>query len=90
MRPANAVQAPAGDAAPAAESGVNLVLTSPARKLALIDGRVVPLGAEVRDGTLVGLSDSGAVLRKDDGRDVLLLHPGIDKRPPSVRRKAQP
>lgn len=80
MRPENRAQASAADAAPA-ESGVQVVLTSPERKLAVIDGKVVRLGGGVREGTLVGLSDAGAVLKKDDGRDVLLLHPGIDKRP---------
>jgi MSHA biogenesis protein MshK len=80
MRPANQAQASAPDAAPA-EGGVQVILTSPERKLAVIDGKVVRLGGGVREGTLVGLSDAGAVLKKDDGRDVLLLHPGIDKRP---------
>ena len=86
MRPANQAQAPASDAAPA-ESGVNVILTSPERKLAVIDGRIVRLGGAVREGTLVGLSDTGAVLKKDGGSDVLLLHPGIDKRP---AKKAAP
>jgi hypothetical protein len=60
---------------------VQVILTSPQRKLAVIDGKVVRLGGDVREGTLVGLSDAGAVLKKNGGRDVLLLHPGIDKRP---------
>ena len=80
MRPATHSQAAAPDAAPA-ESGVHVILTSPQRKLAVIDGKVVRLGGDVREGTLVGLSDAGAVLKKDGGSDVLLLHPGIDKRP---------
>jgi MSHA biogenesis protein MshK len=80
MRPATHSPAAAADAAPA-ESGVQVILTSPQRKLAVIDGKVVRLGGDVREGTLVGLSDAGAVLKKNGGRDVLLLHPGIDKRP---------
>lgn len=64
-------------------SGVQVILTSPERQLAVIDGKVVPLGGDVRGGTLVGLSDSSAVLRKDGSRDVLLMHPAIDKKPPS-------
>jgi hypothetical protein len=42
---------------------------------------VVPLGAPTRDGTLSGLSDSSAVVRKKGERDVLLMHPDVEKRP---------
>lgn len=86
MRPAGvADEGTAGkpDARVPAASGVQIILTSPERKLAVIDGKVVPLGGDVRGGTLVGLSESAAVLRKDGGRDVLLMHPAIDKKPPS-------
>lgn len=65
------------------EPGVRVILNSPQRKLAVIDGKIVALGEEARGGTLVGLSDSSAVLRKQGTRDVLLMHPAIDKRPPS-------
>lgn len=69
-------------------AGVQVILTSAERKLALIDGKVVPLGGAARGGTLVGLSESGAVLDKDGSRDVLLMHPAIDKKPPlSAARK---
>jgi hypothetical protein len=78
MRPPTASGAP-GAAAPA--SGLQAVITSPRRKLALIDGVVVPLGAPVRDATLAGVSDSLAVLQKDGERDVLLMHPNIEKKP---------
>jgi hypothetical protein len=63
-----------------AGSGLQAVITSPQRKLAVIDGAVVPLGANVRDGTLSGLSDSVAVVKKNRDRDVLLMHPNIDKK----------
>jgi hypothetical protein len=81
MRPPGV--APAGTAARGAvpASGLQAIITSPGRKLAVIDGAVVPLGATVRDGTLSGVSDSIAVLNKKGGRDVLLMHPNIDKRP---------
>lgn len=83
MRPADvSEQAPSGGTR-VSEPGVRVILTSPERRLAVIDGKVVAVGDEVRGGTLVGLSDSAAVLRKDGGRDVLLMHPSIDKRPPS-------
>jgi hypothetical protein len=61
-------------------AGLQAVITSPDRKLAVIDGAVVPLGAPVRGATLDGLSDSVAVLKKDGERDVLLMHPRIDKK----------
>ena len=85
MRPAGMAEtAPSGrDASGASGAGVQVILTSPGRKLALIDGKVVPLGGDARGGTLVGLSDSGAVLHKEGSRDVLLMHPAIDKKPPS-------
>jgi hypothetical protein len=35
----------------------------------------------VRNATLYGVSDSLAVLKKDGRRDVLLMHPDIDRKP---------
>jgi hypothetical protein len=80
MRPSDA---PAGSAAAAASSAPALqaVITSPGRKLAVIDGTIVPLGAAVRGSTLAGVNDSLAVLQKNGARDVLLMHPDIDKKP---------
>ncbi|MGQ0547378.1 MAG: hypothetical protein ACT4P3_18935 [Betaproteobacteria bacterium] len=90
MRPADAQEAATagrrGAPAPAG-AGVQVILTSPERKLAVIDGKVVPIGGDARGGTLVGLSDSAAVLEKQGGRDVLLMHPAIDKKPPSRAAK---
>jgi MSHA biogenesis protein MshK len=63
------------------------VLTSPQRKLAVIDGQVVPLGGPVRDAKLAGVSDSAAVLRKNGERDVLLMHPNIEKKPAAIEKK---
>ena len=81
MRPPGARAAGAGAGAASAASGLQVVITSPGRKLAVIDGAVVPLGAAVRDGTLAGVSDSAAVLGKNGERNVVLMHPNIDKRP---------
>jgi len=67
--------------APAQRSGLQVVITSPGRNLALIDGVVVPLGAAVKDATLASVSDSVVVLRKNGERNVLLMHPDIDKKP---------
>jgi MSHA biogenesis protein MshK len=82
MRPPEAVASTGAVAAsPVSNSGLQIVITSPQRKLAVIDGAVVPLGAPVRKGTLAGVSDSVAVLRKNGDSDVLLMYPNIDKRP---------
>jgi MSHA biogenesis protein MshK len=82
MRPPDAAPAATGSAAPAPSTGgLQVVITSPQRKLAVIDGAVVPLGAPARKGTLAGVSDSVAVLRRNGDSDVLLMYPNIDKRP---------
>ena len=82
MRPPEAASSTGAVAAsPGSNSGLQIVITSPRRKLAVIDGAVVPLGAPVRKGTLTGVSDSVAVLRKNGDSDVLLMYPNIDKRP---------
>ncbi len=69
-------------------SGLQAVLMSTQRKVAVIDGTVVPLGGPARQGTLSGVSDSLAVLKKNGERDVLLMHPNIDKKP--ARRRDTP
>jgi MSHA biogenesis protein MshK len=78
MRPPGATVA--GEQAPTS-AGLQAVVISTRRKVALIDGAVVPVGGPVRDGTLAGVSDSLAVLKKNGERDVLLMHPNIDKKP---------
>jgi hypothetical protein len=57
------------------------VLTSPGRKFALIDGVAVPLGGVLRDGRLVELTESSAVLQKNGQREVLRMYPHIEKKP---------
>lgn len=81
MRPPGVAPAGAAGRGAVPASGLQAVINSPGRKLALIDGAVVPLGATVREGTLAGVSDSVAVLNKNGERGVLLMHPNIDKRP---------
>jgi hypothetical protein len=66
--------------APASSNALQGVITSPQRKLAIIDGAVVAEGAPVRGARLDGITDSSAVLRKNGGQDVMLMHPGIDKK----------
>jgi hypothetical protein len=82
MRPPGASAGPDNTAATVPSAGLQAVVISPSRSLAVIDGAVVPLGTAVREGTLSGLSDSSAVVKKKGSeRDVLLMHPNIDKRP---------
>lgn len=85
--PAAESQAAIAAGAPAAGQ-LQAVIVSPQRKIAVIDGAVVPLGADVRGGKLAGVSDSVAIVRKNGERDVLLMHPNIDKRP--ARPDSQP
>jgi hypothetical protein len=66
--------------APASSNALQGALTSPQRKLAIIDGAVVEEGAAVRGARLDGITDSSAVLRKNGAQDVMLMHPGIDKK----------
>jgi hypothetical protein len=81
MRPPGAASSGAqSSGSSSTASGLQAVITSPQRKLAVIDGAVVPLGSRARDGTLTGLSDSVAVVKKNGDHDVLLMHPGIDKK----------
>ena len=82
MAPPAGAGAPQGtrNDAKAAPGGLQVVITSPDRKLAVIDGSVVLLGGAVREGTLAGMSDSAAVLRKNGEHDVLFMHPNIEKR----------
>ena len=85
MRPADApatrgvADAPAGPA-------VQVVITSPTRQLAVIDGNVVQVGGAARSGRLASVSDSVVVVNKNGDRDVLLLHPNIDKKPAKRER----
>lgn len=86
MQPPGSATAASRGPAPS-HGGLQVVITSPSRNLAVIDGHVVPLGGAVRNGTLGSISDSLAVLRKDGDREVLLMHPNIDKKP--ARRERQ-
>jgi MSHA biogenesis protein MshK len=81
MRPPDASGTLAPGAAASSVSGLQGAITSPGRKLAVIDGSVVPLGASVRGSTLDNVSESVAVLKKNGERNVLLMHPQIEKKP---------
>ena len=85
MRPSDASGSSAAAAVSSAPA-LQAVITSPGRKLAVIDGHIVPLGAPVRGATLANVNDSVAILQKNGARDVLLMHPDIDKKPSKRER----
>jgi MSHA biogenesis protein MshK len=62
------------------------VLISPGRKLALINGSVVPLGGRVGDATLASISESAVVLKYSDRTEVIKLLGGVE-RTPAARAK---
>lgn len=66
----------------ATRSGPRLqsILISPQRKLAVIDGRTVPLGGEVNGAKLVAITEGGVTLRRDGQSQTLRLNPGVEKK----------
>ena len=57
------------------------VLISPARKMAVINGRAVPLGGKFRGATLTRITESGVELRRGNRVEVLKLFPRVEKKP---------
>lgn len=86
MQPPGPAKARSTTAGPAS-SGLQVIVTSPKRKLALIDGRLVEVGDATRHGELVGVTDSSAVLRRDGSSGVVLMHPEVDKKPSRSRER---
>jgi len=79
-RPASLPE-PAAAAGAAAQGPVlQSVLISPERRLAVIDGRTVPLGGRFGSATLIGVTETGVVLKDESGTRRLPLLPGVDKR----------
>jgi len=66
----------------AASSRLQSVLISPARSIAVIDGRAVKLGEQIGDARLVAISPSEVTLERGRERQTLRLHPGIEKKRP--------
>jgi len=77
--PFGAVNAGGEEAAPAGPQ-LQSVLISPARKVAVINGRTVPLGGRFRDATLTRITESGVELRKGSRVEVLKLFPRVEKK----------
>ncbi|TMI13538.1 MAG: hypothetical protein E6H38_09240 [Betaproteobacteria bacterium] len=79
MRPADARQ-DAGPVASQAAPSLQGVVVSPQRKLALINGAIVPMGGAIRDARLVDVTESSALLKKDRQTEVLRMYPRIEKK----------
>src|SRR2546430_3271508 len=79
MRPADARQ-DAGPVASQAATSLQGVVVSPQRKLALINGAIVPMGGAIRDARLVDVTESSALLKKNSRTEVLRMYPRIEKK----------
>jgi len=77
----------------AADAGGGLmlqsVMISPTQKAAIINGVVVKLGEKYGDAVLIQVSENEVVLKGGGARQVLKLHPGVDKREPTAEKGAQ-
>ncbi len=75
--PANEERAEPGTAA---KPRLQSVLISAARKLAVINGQTVPLGARFGDATLVAVTETSAVLKHGKESETLKLFPDSEKK----------
>jgi MSHA biogenesis protein MshK len=75
---ANAAAADAAPEAPGAQ--LQSVLISPHRRLAVINGQTVSVGAKVGDATLVRIAETSVVLKRGDTLETLPLLPGLEKK----------
>ena len=76
-----AAEAPAGAVANQLQS----VMISPTRKAAIINGVVVELGGKYGDAVLMRVAEDEVVLKSGDSRQVLKLHPAVEKKVDIVR-----
>jgi len=56
------------------------VMISPTHKAAIINGVLVRLGEKYGDAVLIAVAENEVVLKSGATRQVLKLHPGVDKR----------
>ncbi|MGH6782715.1 MAG: hypothetical protein ACREB5_11505 [Sphingomonadaceae bacterium] len=77
-----------GDGPPGAYR-LETVILSPGRKLAVINGTLVPLGGKIGEGRLVRVTESGVVIRTGDAVETLQFHPGLEKRAVKARAAAR-
>jgi len=67
-----------GGAAARSAHRVQSVLISPERKVAVIDGRAVPLGGRVDGARVVAITETGVTLERNGQKETLRLNPGVD------------
>lgn len=77
-RPPNA-NAPAEAAQEAGGTQLQSVLISPRRRLAIINGTMVPLGGMLGEAKVVKITETEVVLQRGEEKEVLKLFPGVDK-----------
>ena len=75
----------AEDVAPACNQ-LQSVLLSGGRKLAIINGNMVPLGGMLGEARVVKISETEVVLKVGEETETLKLFPGVEKK--SVKRAA--
>lgn len=86
MRPPSAgAFSTAQDEAPAGRQ-LQSVLLSGGRKLAVIDGTLVPLGGMVGEARVVNISENAVTLKTGSEIEVLKMYPTVEKQP--VKRAA--
>jgi MSHA biogenesis protein MshK len=78
----------ASQAAPEETAGTQLqsILMSSGRKVAVINGTMVPLGGMIGEARVVRITETQVVLKRGEETEVLKMYPGIDKR--AVKRSA--
>ena len=73
----------AGGQQAAAEGGastVQVLVTGPTRRFAMVDGHAVRLGETYNGARLVAINSDGVVWQREGGRETASMSPGIQKR----------
>lgn len=88
-RPPTAAAGPSGGTGTeqtiAEPTGLQSILISNGRKLAVINGQTVALGQKLGDATLVAIRENEVVLKTSAGSEVLKLYPQAEKKTRSNR-----
>jgi len=87
-RPPSASSALSASQAAEETAGTQLqsILMSSGRKVAVINGTMVPLGGMVGEARVIRITETQVVLKRGEETEVLKMYPGIEKR--AVKRSA--
>ncbi len=92
-RPPDSIFSPDDQQAPR-NSGLQSIFISPTRRAAIINGQTVELNGMLGDAKLVEVNESYVVLRSAEGKQVLSMFEGVEKRkhalPPLAADAAAP